>query len=734
MGYSQTQLLSPMRVTTAASGLTESRDTLVPILRSSYASINFATTAPFLPDQIGFNLFGDVNLVAQRVESKTLPDGTLIWYGRIPDPRFDHLPHYRNVIISADPAHKQLIATVFYKGKEYEIKPLPLARSASARATGTAQIHQVIELGKTSSTFCDSTFEQPPLATKNARVAAAVAEGEANCEGVYIIDVLVSFSDIAASRSGGNPTLVANQMINRVNNALHNSLVENVRLRLVGVVRAPRNAGIYGNVLAVIDDWHAADMVATGADYLVAVQGYPGEARGIAYKPGNRSVVESNPSPWSVFAHEIGHSVGGGHCRGGGDRPYANGFGPTIQCGDDINFYSNPDVVVDGSPIGNTTTSNMARRWRERAQAMASVRTHKMPYACLADSCPTPTLTARGLGTKPGLVLLSEVMVPAECIRPNTTWSSLNGKLATRPVETGIQQKAGGPTFNNRMRVGDLVSSTLAQSYTEYQLPAESIVPYEETGTGLQANHPMPWKTDVWYTTVLRRWSTGDNKTRVGLFMYDYGTGQWTHYVTVVTPDNNAFFLGNSLTAYLDQISGQPNERCGLWRNFWKLNQDKTWNKATQIDVSGGDGAWKAEKSSAKEVKLFTCTGLEPPRDLYSFTMTMPETKPSVVTTALVNQLSPAFANGSLNVGWQVDPSRAPQLSYRIEVYDNANFSGTPLAQVSGIDPEARSAGIPFLNFPPKNYYVRLLVTDIFEQESNVVWGLFSNANTCNCR
>jgi len=136
----------------------------------------------------------------------------------------------------------------------------------------------VIELGKTSSIFCDSTFEQPPLATKSARVAAAVAAGEANCEGVYIIDVLVSFSGVAASRSGGNPTLVANQMINRVNNALQNSLVENVRLRLVGVVRAPRNAGIYGGVLAVMDNWQAAEMVATGADYLVAVQEYLGQA------------------------------------------------------------------------------------------------------------------------------------------------------------------------------------------------------------------------------------------------------------------------------------------------------------------------------------------------------------------------------------------------------------------------------------------------------------------------
>ena len=79
MCYGQTQLLTPVRVTTAAAGLAGTKETPIPILRTSYASINFAATAPFLPDQIGFNLFGDVNLVAQRVESETLPDGTLIW-------------------------------------------------------------------------------------------------------------------------------------------------------------------------------------------------------------------------------------------------------------------------------------------------------------------------------------------------------------------------------------------------------------------------------------------------------------------------------------------------------------------------------------------------------------------------------------------------------------------------------------------------------------------------------
>ncbi len=243
----------------------------------------------------------------------------------------------------------------------------------------------------------------------------------------------------------------------------------------------------------------------------------------------------------------------------------------------------------------------------------------------------------------------------------------------------------------------------------------------------------MPWTPGVWYTTVIRRWYTGDNQTHIGFFMYDYGTGKWTHYVTVVTPENNAYFEGTEISGFLEKFGGNPVERCGYWRNFWKLNEDGTWNKSTQIEASAGTGAWKAEQTSESEVKLYSCGAYTAPQSSYQFTLAIPEAKPTVVTTAAISSLTATFDNEQLTVNWQLDDTKSPQLSYEISVFNTSSLSDTPVAQLSGIHPEKRADTVSLRNLPGGTYYLSMQVKDIFEQGSAALTTSFMVDCTVKC-
>lgn len=55
--------------------------------------------------------------------------------------------------------------------------------------------------------------------------------------------------------------------------------------------------------------------------------------------------------------------------------------GGTIQCGNDIAYYSSPLIKdEEGNVLGTSHSADMARLWRERAAEMSARRIHKIPF------------------------------------------------------------------------------------------------------------------------------------------------------------------------------------------------------------------------------------------------------------------------------------------------------------------------------------------------------------------
>lgn len=349
-----------------------------------------------LSQPLSIELFPDVHVTVQlqRVE-RPAPRGLEIWEGRVPDARFDHLPHYRNTLFVLNRNTGKLVADIGLAQGYFQLLP-----------TRTPGIYRVRDCKLFGNERCGV---QEPLAAPvhpGAPRPAHGAEGgprglcgnpcnEADADGRYVIDVFAGYSESAAAVAGD---LDAHAMANleTVNMGLANSLVDTVYLRLVGTGVTPHNPGIVTPVLDSAWTWFAPQITDLAPDLIAVFQtptNDPGSAGGWGGVPGRTTV---NGVEWpTVFRHEAGHNAGGNHCYPDNDNfrnGFDNGHWRTHLCGNDENFYSTPLVNDDlGNPIGDPDQADMARQWTETARTMANYGMHRVPYfegdTCVDQPC-----------------------------------------------------------------------------------------------------------------------------------------------------------------------------------------------------------------------------------------------------------------------------------------------------------------------------------------------------------
>ncbi len=346
-----------------------------------------------------------------------------------------------------------------------------------------------------------------------------------------------------------------------------------------------------------------------------------------------------------------------------------------------------------------------------------------------AQTCPSWGPYIEGFDmANTGELWYSEVMVDNTCKKINTYYSTLNFSLGPRGGYGGIQYKPN-EVYNNIFSMWDIQDSSLPQCKTEYAAPNTLIDGFGGEGTGLHTDNPMPWVPGVWYATVARRWSTGDGKTRIGFFMYDYGVGKWKHYVTIITPENNASFTGTKLGGFVENWNSNLNKdsRCGYYRNFWSMNAQGNWSKPLRYTASAGTGSWGAQTAFNNTAIKITSCGTTPAPAGGSVTfnsITQEGTKPASTIPINVTTVTPTYnsSTNSVNVTWASSETTSPQLSYKVALYTEASWGNnyTPVAVVSGIRPDLRNVSIPLpANSQSGKYYVSVVLEDIFKQTSN---------------
>jgi GEVED domain/Secretion system C-terminal sorting domain len=339
-----------------------------------------------LSQPLRLTLFDNVEYTVQlKRQTGTYLDNMEVWYGRVADSRFDHLPHYINTVFVVNPTTHKLVANIETNKGLFQILP-----------TIEAGLYRIRDCKGLDGSNCGAVEEKAHAHRQDGLQlrtdCGSVCSNETNAAGTNVVDVFAGYSDATAALAGDlNAHAQAN--IETVNTGLSNSLVTTVILRLVGTGTTPNNPGIITSVLTDCKTWFA-EQIETLAPDAIAVflipTGAAGEKGGWG-NTGGSSLASVNGAGYpNAFRHEFGHNAGGSHCfpdNNSYKNGHSNGNWQTHLCGNNVNFYSNPSINDNlGNPIGNAAQADMARTFRERASEMAKISAHRVPYFA-GDAC-----------------------------------------------------------------------------------------------------------------------------------------------------------------------------------------------------------------------------------------------------------------------------------------------------------------------------------------------------------
>ncbi|ULT71563.1 discoidin domain-containing protein [Pseudomonas sp. BC42] len=363
-----------------------------------------------------------------------------------------------------------------------------------------------------------------------------------NAQGETVIDLLAGFSQAAADYIGDHEAYALAQVAS-VNHALRQSLIDGVRLRLVGtqVIAEdhPITSGPDGTMRKV-STLFAEGMRQYSPDLVTGFfVGTPGVDTMLGWGNINGRYSINNIKSPTTFRHEVGHNIGGDHCSdGSSDRfGYHNGRVGTILCGNHVGYYSNPDVRDNlGVPLGQLGTANMARLWREGAQRMSAYSPAVIPM----DHEEAQPLLSKSIDLRRDAIHYEALDIPE----------------GTERLALSINH---GPRHERAGKVQLLLKHGARPSVSDYDYRT-----LENHGVALGVNHPKPGR---WYVGVRaeKNKSASDQLLEGHVFAKTRETSQARYLRFVATSSINGSNVASIAELLLADAKGKPLPRSG-WR------------------------------------------------------------------------------------------------------------------------------------------------------------------------
>ena len=305
------------------------------------------------------------------------------------------------------------------------------------------------------------------------------------------------------------------------------------------------------------------------------------------------------------------------------------------------------------------------------------------------------------------------------------------GYLGIQDASTGGGSCGTGPSSgrNYIFSLWDAPSGT--PSYVVYSNPTGSTCRFSGEGTGVHyLNYAMPWQSGTWYQFVVKAW-TYNSETYFGFWSFDENAGVWTHHATLGYPAPNVFI--NAYGAFLeyfgpsgDPISGQ--ERRAEYNYNWARSPLKAWIPLSYAQFTTNPtnpgAAQNAYDAGVQNGAYFMHVGDGTVPTVHNGTiLSLPITSTAPALTVgrtLSASASYSLATGQLTVSWTPDQASSPQFAYKVDVFDNPTWTGTPVFSQADVSPHVRSirAKAPLTGSP---YFARVTTTDIFDQPAAAV-------------
>jgi hypothetical protein len=260
-----------------------------------------------------------------------------------------------------------------------------------------------------------------------------------------------------------------------------------------------------------------------------------------------------------------------------------------------------------------------------------------------------------------------------------------------------------------------------------YWDPSGTIVRSCGEGCGITyKNYNIPWQVNQWYRLVARAWDY-QGQTYFALWSYDE-TGQvWTHHATFAFPIPGTRFDagGGAIGSFLENFStddAQDVRRDNL-NDGWGRSASSGWIPfssavfnygtttgpyANAYDAGVQNGAYYLQSGGDTTPTLSPGATLTLP-----FTVTAPS-----FPVGLIDSVTASYnlTANQITVSWVVDETASPQFTYEVDIFNNPEFTGSPIVSYSDTAPDVRSIVLTPPALGTTLYYARVSITDIFDQ------------------
>lgn len=246
-----------------------------------------------------------------------------------------------------------------------------------------------------------------------------------------------------------------------------------------------------------------------------------------------------------------------------------------------------------------------------------------------------------------------------------------------------------------------------------------NMVGYPQIGEGSSCAIKGYWplfRSDLWTRFAVRFWQPADGTKHVGyqgIWMKDPVDGAWHHVGTFLYPF--AVTGVNGMSGWQENFSGYTGayivehargyyHRAGAWHSANQIH----FTAAGHVTATEGNTVARSEVGNpalAKNVpKTVTLSGQA----------ALPALDP-----ILISEAAATVVGSQWWVHWTLPPTSSPQLGYRIEVFDNAGFSGSPVRTVTEREPDVRQCLLDLSGVADP--HLRLTLSDIFFNDSDPV-------------
>lgn len=266
---------------------------------------------------------------------------------------------------------------------------------------------------------------------------------------------------------------------------------------------------------------------------------------------------------------------------------------------------------------------------------------------------------------------------------------------------------------------------------------SEFTYPRQYIGEGASGSLGGPvWpfiKQDRWYTMMMRVWEPvgveNPQYSYIGRWVKDVENKQWHLYGIMMLPVPATSFTGNA--GFLEDFGNGGRSVRSMHRRLGYCRKDLQWLESDTVSydvppkrgeldtywivniLPDGDHELLAMELSSNPALLpqkLTGKPLELGKK-HSFTVKQPAL-PTLDRPA-VEHITAASTGQQVAVSWNIPESSAPQFAYKLEIFDNVNCQGQPLAVREERMPTVRTALVDAVVANPT---VRLSITDVFDQ------------------